>query len=114
MTVPVFPLESVRDALNPALCDEEQPPLSPPPGELVVVAAAKLPLSVPTEIVLPAATALDRVDVAISSVPAPVLLIATLPTEVPPIVTATLVPSAAVSPVTLITAAETPNRLPDR
>ena len=77
-----------------------------------MVAAANVPLSVPRVTVVPAATVADSVDVGTISVPLPLLLMATVPTDVPLIDNATLVPSASVSPVTLMTVSDVPSKLP--
>ncbi len=79
---------------------------------VVLVEAAKLPLSVPTATVVPAAGADVTLDVGTIKVPAPLESMATLPTEVPPIVTSTLVPAALVSPVSLTSLSAAPTKLP--
>ena len=71
-----------------------------------------MPFIVPKMTVLPAATVVDNVDVGTISVPLPLLLMATVPTDVPLIDRATLVPSSSVSPVTLITDSDVPSKLP--
>ena len=97
----VLLLVSVNDDVKPAW-DELVP----------VVEAANVPVSDPTATVLPAAGVVVTEDVGTTNVPEPLLLIATVPIDVPPTVTATLVPAAAVSPVTVTTDSFVPSRLP--
>lgn len=77
-----------------------------------VVEAENVPLSVPTVTVLPEATVVPSVEVGTVNVPLPLELIATVPTDTPLMVTATLVPSAEVSPLMVITASCVPSSLP--
>ena len=71
-----------------------------------------MPLSVPTVTVLLEATVVEMLDVGTINVPVPLLLMATVPTDVPLIDSATLVPSASVSPVTVMTESDVPSKLP--
>lgn len=89
-------LESVSDAVRLEEVELMQPPPDPLPVEVEV---AKVPLSVPTVTVSPAATLVGKFDSDNRSVPAPDALVSKTPTVTPPIATVSLVSTA--SPVTL-------------